>query len=71
MPKITLAGARKSAGYTQEELAKSIGVSRNLVNQWESGKARMQLYHLYAFCHLTGFSEADILLPSDIAKRNN
>ena len=63
MPKITLAGARTSAGYTQAELAKKLGVARDTVIKWESGKIKMKPISLYAFCHVTGFEPADILLP--------
>lgn len=71
MAKVTLAGARMSAGYTQAGLADKLGVSRNLVSQWESGKVKIQLFYLYAICHITGFNESDIILPCDMAKRNN
>ena len=65
MPKITLAAARKSAGYTQEELANKLGVSRVLITNLESGKAELKPYYLYAICKVTGFSEDDILLPKE------
>lgn len=64
MAQVTLAGARVSAGYTQEELAKKLGVSRDLVARWETGKAKVRTINLYAFCQVTGFEPADILLPS-------
>lgn len=63
MKQITLAAARKTAGYTQEELAEKLGVSRALVTNLESGKAELKPFYLYAICHITGFSEDDILLP--------
>lgn len=69
MAKVTLAGARISAGYTQEELAKKLGVTRNTVNKWESGKIRLTTTNLFAFCLVTGFDPADILLPTESAKR--
>lgn len=69
MAKSTLAGARISAGYTQESLAEKLGVSRALINKLENGKADMTPYYLYAFCHITGFSESDIILPEQSTKR--
>ena len=63
MKQITLAAARKTAGLTQEELAEKLGVSRALVTNLESGKAELKPYYLFAICHITGFSENDILLP--------
>ncbi len=35
---ITPAAARVNAGLTQEEAAKLIGVSKQTINNWESGK---------------------------------
>lgn len=70
MAQITLAGARTSAGYTQESLAKELGVSRNLITNMEAGKIRIKPYYVYAICQVTGFDPSDILLPESIAKRN-
>lgn len=64
MAKVTLAGARISAGYTQEGLAEKLGVSRALINKLENGKTEITPFYLYAICHITGFSESDIILPS-------
>lgn len=63
MAKITLTAARVNAGYTQEALAEKMGVSRQTIINWESGKSEIKTAHLYMFCGLTGFSEDDILLP--------
>lgn len=71
MAQVTLAGARVSAGYTQAALAEKLGVSRGLVANWENGKVKIRPVNLFAICHLTGFSESDILLPEYIAKGDN
>ena len=63
MAKITLQAARVNAGLTQEEMAEKMGVSRAVIIAWENGKTQMRLAYLYAYCHITGFSEDDILLP--------
>ncbi len=63
MAKIPINAARVAAGLTQEELAEKMGVSRQTVINWETGKQEMKTVYLYAFCHVTGFSEDDILLP--------
>lgn len=63
MRPITLAAARISAGLTQEKLANKLGVSRDLVAKMETGKVKVKPVYLYAICHVTGFSESDILLP--------
>ena len=64
MAKVTLAGARVSAGYTQTELAEKLGVSRDTIGKWESGKIKIKTVNLFAFCLATGFDPVDILLPS-------
>ena len=71
MVKVSLAGARISAGYTQEELAKKLGVTRNTVNKWENGKIKLNTTNLYAICLVTGFDPADIFLPTESAKRES
>lgn len=63
MAKIPINAARVAAGYTQEQLADKMGVSRQLVIEWENGKREMRTVYLHAFCQVTGFSEDDILLP--------
>ncbi len=63
MAKITLEAARVNTGLTQADLAEKMGVSRQTVLDWESGKREMKTAYLYMFCGITGFSEDDILLP--------
>lgn len=63
MAKITLAAARINAGYSQENLAKLIGVTRSTLARWETGKTEIKAKYLCAFCKHTGFSVEDILLP--------
>jgi len=64
MAQVTLKGARISAGYSQEELAKKLDISRDLIAKWETGKVKIRTINLYGFCLATGFDPADILLPS-------
>jgi len=63
MAKISLKAARVAANMTQKELAEKLDVSRESVINWETGKTPMKMVYLYAFCHVTGFSENDIILP--------
>jgi len=63
--KVTIAGARVSAGMTQQDLADKIGVSRCLVNRWEKGKAPIKTAYIYAISKVTGFPETDIILPEE------
>ena len=64
MTQVTLAGARVSAGKTQQELADELEISRDLLLKMEGGKVKVRTVYLYAICMATGFKPADILLPS-------
>ena len=68
MAKITLKAARVNAGLSQDGLAEKLGVSRKMITDWELGKAEMRPAYLLAVCYITGFSEDDIILPSEDAK---
>lgn len=65
MKKIPLAAVRVAQGWTQKQLAEKLGVSTQLVWEWENGKSVMKPVYLFALCHLTGFTEDSILLPSE------
>lgn len=68
MPRITLKAARVNADLTQEELAEKMGVSRASINDWENGKTEIRTANLRLFCFITGFSEDDIILPTESTK---
>ena len=52
---------RKARGWSQEELAERVGVSRQAVSRWESGTAKPDADKIIAICDLFGVS-ADYLL---------
>ena len=52
---------RKARGWSQEELAEQIGVTRQAVSRWESGTAKPDADKIIATCDLFGVS-ADYLL---------
>lgn len=52
---------RKARGWSQEELAERIGVTRQAVSRWESGAAKPDTDKVIAVCDLFGVS-ADYLL---------
>lgn len=65
MVKITMAAARVNAGLTQDQLADKMGVSRTTVVNIENGKMEVKPIYLFAFCHVVGLTEDDILLPKE------
>lgn len=52
---------RKARGWSQEELAEHVGVTRQAVSRWESGTAKPDADKIIAICELFGVS-ADYLL---------
>ena len=63
MPKITLEAARVNTKLTQAEMAEKMGVSRETIIHWETGKRKMRTAYLCLFCSITGFTTDDIVLP--------
>ena len=63
MEGITLKAARVNANLTQEQLASKLGVSRSTVIAVENGDTEIRPIYMYAFCHIVGVSEDDIILP--------
>lgn len=43
---------RRTSGLTQEDVASRLGVSRQTVGKWESGRATPELEKLIALCDL-------------------
>lgn len=62
MAKITLRGARVSAGLTQEEMAEKMGKSRNTIHKLENRKNKRPVSapDLNMWAQITGFSVDDI-----------
>ena len=52
---------RKQKKWTQEELAKRLGVERSAVAKWESGKSQPQAARLVALAEIFGCSVDEIL----------
>ena len=52
---------RKRQKWTQEELAKRIGVERSAVAKWESGKSQPQTARLVALAEIFGCSVDELL----------
>lgn len=56
---------RKQQGWSQEELAEHLDVSRQSVSKWESGASTPELDRIVEICNLFGLS-ADSLIREDL-----
>lgn len=52
---------REACGMTQELVAQKLGLSRQAVSKWESGKAEPSTTSLLSLCDLFGVDVADLL----------
>ena len=60
MDKITLAAARVNAGKTQTELAKELGISKNILIDWEKKRKNPTEEQLYRYCAACGCNPTDV-----------
>ena len=58
---------RKARGWSQEELAEQIAVTRQAISRWESDSAKPDADNIVALCTLFGVS-ADYLLCTESAE---
>ena len=66
--KIKLNAARVNAGFTQEDVAKLLGKSKNTIVSWEKGKSAPDINAGKALADLYGVSVDDLIfLPDDCA----
>lgn len=56
-----LADQRKKRGFTMQEVADRLGVTKTAVHYWESGKRSMYARHVLAYCEAIGI-DADELV---------
>ena len=57
---ITLKAARVNAGFTQEEVEHSLGVSKRTLIRWENGETQPKRGMFLALCCLYGVRPEDI-----------
>ena len=67
--KLTIKAARVSAGYTQETMAKAIGLTREYINALENGRAPFSRAILLDWSKITGFEVDDFILPEVSTQR--
>ena len=61
--------ARKRSGFTQEEFAEQLQVSRQAVSKWESGRGYPEMEKLLYICHRCG-TTMDELFTDELPKRD-
>ena len=61
---ITLAAARVNAGYTQEEVAKKMGVSKQTIINWEKGRIAPRIPQIDMLSRIYNMPQDYIFLPS-------
>lgn len=62
--KISLAAARINAGFTQEQIANRLKVSKVTIVNWEKGKAMPTFATVNALSEIYGIPICNIFLPS-------
>lgn len=67
--KVTMRAMRVNRGYTQEQLAKKLGVAKATVMNWEKGNCVMDAPTLLTLCSIYECGVEDIILPKKLAKR--
>lgn len=58
---VSLTAARVNAGYTQDEAAKKVGITKRTLMNWESGKSFPSVDKAYMLCELYNASFDDII----------
>lgn len=66
-----LAGIRVTAGLTQLDVAKALGITQTAVSSWERGDGSPKLDKIPQLAKLYGVSEQDIISACISASANN
>lgn len=61
---ISIKAARIDNGYTQEELAVKLGVSKRTIVGWENGTAELKPYVLYSLAYIFEMSADNLRIPA-------
>lgn len=64
-----LINLRKAHGYTQENLAEMLCVSRQAVARWEAGETAPDVYILQKLCEIFGVSADSLLNGTDVKQK--
>lgn len=68
--KITLKAARVNAGFSQDAMAKQIGVSKSTISRWEVGRLPIPDEELKKICDICQLQKEDIILQERKEKQN-
>ena len=60
--KLTLKAARVNAGYSQNAMAKELGVSKSTISRWETGVLAIPDDTFLKMCNLCRVEKKDIIL---------
>lgn len=60
MRKISMAAARTDANMTQADMAKYVGVSKNLIIDWEKGRKHPTLAQFEKYCRACGWKTSEV-----------
>lgn len=64
MTQLSLAAIRVDRGMTQQDVADRLGVSKNLVVNWESGDKPIKDVYIYALAYLYKTDIDNMRIPS-------
>lgn len=65
--RISLKAARVDAGYSQTKAAALVGVGKQTISNWETGKTRIDAGSFMRLCEVYKISPQDIFLPYELA----
>ncbi|MDD5773762.1 MAG: helix-turn-helix domain-containing protein [bacterium] len=68
---LNLRRVREQNGFTQEAIAKKLGVSRQAVCMWESGKREVSVSKLIEVAEIFNMSIDEIIRPGKVRPNNN
>lgn len=63
--KVTLRGARISAGYSAREVGNILGLTDDTIRNYESGKTKPKKMVIRNLCEIYGCDESDLLLNQE------
>ncbi len=69
MERAQLAAARYQKGWSQEQAAERVGVTRRTLSQWERGMADPHPFHIYRLCEVYGKSVVELGLERSSKKK--